>query len=40
LSELGGARSYIGGEKSVNAFDKLGNCIITLIDETIEQIKI
>ncbi|RJS74511.1 hypothetical protein CW714_01450 [Methanophagales archaeon] len=38
LSELGRAR-YIDEGKSVNTFDKLGNCIITLIDETIEQIK-
>ena len=40
LSELGRARFYIDGGKSVNTFDKLGNCIITLIDETIEQIKV
>lgn len=38
LSELGRARFYLGRGK--NTFDKLGNCIITLIDETIEQIKV
>ena len=40
LSELGRARFYMDGDKSVNAFDELGDRIISLIDETIEQIEV
>ncbi|MBN1763025.1 MAG: hypothetical protein JW878_08140 [Methanomicrobia archaeon] len=40
LSELGRASFYMDGGESVNTFNTLGNGIITLIDETIEQLKI
>lgn len=40
LSELGRARVYIGVDKSVSAFEALGDCVTNLIDETIEQIKV
>ena len=40
MSEIGRARFYIDGDRSVNAFDALGESIISLIDETIEQIEV
>lgn len=40
LSELGRARVYISIAKSVSDFDALGDCVINLIDETIEQIRV
>jgi hypothetical protein len=40
LSELGRARFYMDGDKSVNAFNELGDRIITLINETAEQIEV
>ena len=40
MSELGRARFYIDRGRSVNAFDALGDRIISLIDETIEQIEV
>lgn len=39
LSELGRARFYMGGGKSINDFDTSGNQIIIHIDEIIEKIK-
>lgn len=40
LSELGRARFYMDRDKSVNAFDELGDRIISLINETAEQIEV
>jgi hypothetical protein len=40
LSELGRARFPFDGGKSVNAFNELGDRIISLINETVEQIEV
>ena len=39
MSELGRARFSIDRDRSVNAFDALGDRIISIIDETLEQIE-